>query len=392
VQALTFLPLVGMALLGRVPVVLVFVIAAIYWGSGLGTGPTWNTWIGIIIPAELRARFFGRRNRVCQIALLAGLLVGGGLLQAGRELGRPVAAFAVIFLIAAVARLVSVTFLAMQSEPHPLPNRFRSVGPLELVRRLRGGSDARLLLYLLAITFTSQFAAPFFTPYMLGELRFSYLEYTALSGTLFAAKILMFPVLGNFAHRFGAPRLLWLGGVGVIPLSALWLVSDSLGYLLGLQLLSGCAWAAYELATFLLIFDNIRESERTSVLTLHNLANAVMTVAGSTLGGMLLATLGQNHLAYATVFAVSAVARAATLLLLIRVAPVSLRALPAIIRALHVRPSAGFVDTPVVPSMMSRLVNAQRWAGPGRQDGRPERSGRPGVTRSKRRRMLARRR
>jgi len=353
VQSVSFIPLIVAALLGRAPIGPVFIIAALYWGSGMATGPAWNTWIGTIVPPELRARFFARRSYICQLTMLVGLLTGGGLLHLGQEIGQPVRTFAVIFLIAAAARSVSTVFLALQSEPRALPASFRSVSPIELARRLRTRRDVRLLLYLLMVTITTQLAGPFFTPYMLSELRFSYAEYMVLIGAAFAAKVLVLPRLGRVAHRYGAQRLLWFGGLAIVPLSALWLVSDRFAYLLGVQLLAGCAWAAYELATFLLIFETIDEDERTSLLTLFNLVNAVLIVGGSLLGGLLLKTLGQDHMAYATLFALSAVARGVTLLLLIRVAPVPFRVLPLVIRTLALRPAAGSLDAPIVASIPS---------------------------------------
>lgn len=351
VQTVSFVPLIAAALMGRISAALVFVIAAVYWGSGMATGPAWNTWIGMLVPGHLRARFFARRTRFCQVAVLVGLLSGGAILEAGRGWNSPVGAFAVIFVVAALGRAVSTFFLTRQSEPRGLPPDFRSVAPWELVRRLRGGGDARLLLYMLAITTTAQIAGPFFTPYMLGELQFSYHPYVILIGTSFLAKIALMPALGNFAHRFGPQRLLWLGGLGIVPLSALWLVSDQFAYLLGIQLLAGCAWGAYELATFLLIFENIREEERTSVLTIFNFMNALLMVAGSLIGGLLLSTLGQDRAAYATVFGVSAAARGVTILLLLRVAPVRFEILPLMIRTLAMRPSAGSLDAPIIASI-----------------------------------------
>ncbi|MDH5566151.1 MAG: hypothetical protein OEY15_05705, partial [Myxococcales bacterium] len=54
-QAASFLPLIGGALLGRVSYATVFLAAAAYWGFGMGTGPAWNTWVGAIVPPNMRA-------------------------------------------------------------------------------------------------------------------------------------------------------------------------------------------------------------------------------------------------------------------------------------------------------------------------------------------------
>jgi MFS family permease len=101
-------------------------------------------------------------------------------------------------------------------------------------------------------------------------------------------------------------------------LSAAWLISDSFGYLIALQLTVGVLWAAYELSTILLFFEAVADEERTSVLTAFNLANAAATVVGSLLGGLALTCFGKTPSTYLALFAVSSVARFAALLLLPR--------------------------------------------------------------------------
>ena len=351
VQSLSFVPLIAIAILGSAPVWLIFAIAAMYWGSALATGPAWNTWIGSIVPSELRARFFARRSRVSQAAVLGGLLAGGWLLQYAGATEKTVQTFAIVFLIAAVARAVSAVFLMRQSDPQPLPTTFRTVRTRELLSKLRNGDDGRLLLYLLTVTLMVNLASPFFTPFMLGELGHSYTEYMTLIGASYVAKIVALPLLGGIAHRLGPQRLLWIGGIGIVPLSALWCVSTDFAFLLVVQLAAGTLWGAYELATFLLVFEHIPEHERTSVLTLQNFANAMLIVVGSLAGGALLAALGQDRDAYNTVFLASAIARGLTLILMFRVAPIPIRVRPLALRTVAVRPSAGSLDAPIVASM-----------------------------------------
>jgi MFS family permease len=350
VQSVAFAPLIAAAILGRVPVALLFVVAAIYWGAGMATGPAWNTWIGTIIPPDVRAGFFARRSRLCQVALLLGLLAGGLVLQMGEARGVPLAAFTLLFIIAGVSRFASAIFLARHSEPVRLPENYR-VMPMAQVFRRGAGPHTRLLAYLLAVAIASNLASPFFTPFMLGPLGLSYVEYVTLIAAAFVAKIVVMPALGKFAQRFGADRLLWIGGIGIIPLAGLWVVSHSFTYLLVLQLVAGCAWGAYELATFLLVFETIRERERTSVLTAFNFANALAVVGGSLAGGALLAMLGAGESAYALVFAVSSVMRGLSLALLARLAPIPVKIVPIAIRALALRPSIGALDRPIVTSL-----------------------------------------
>ena len=351
-QALSFVPLIVAALAGAIPTLLIFLVATLYWGSGMGTGPAWNTWVGTIVPSRLRAGYFSRRTRITQIGVLGGLLLGGTVLQAGTEMGQRLHAFAVLFLGAAACRVASARLLAATSEPIPLPENYRRVPAAEVLGRLvRRSQEGRLLLYLLSVQTAVNLSAPYFTPYMLGQLRLSYVGYMVLVAASFGAKILMLPFLGALARRFGARHLLWVGGLGIIPLASLWIVSDWYPYLLGVQCVAGTAWGAYELATFLLVFETIREEERTSVLTTFNLANALAMVAGSLLGGWLLAHLGEHRSAYWGIFGLSSLARAATVLFLVRVPTPTLAAVPVAIRTVAVRPSAGSIDRPILPSI-----------------------------------------
>ncbi len=349
-QSLAFAPLIAAAIFGRVPVALLFIVAAIYWGAGMATGPAWNTWIGTIIPPDVRARFFARRSRLCQMALLLGLLSGGLVLQYGEARGLSIAAFTLLFAIAGLSRLVSAIFLTRHSEPVRLPPDYR-VMPMAQVFRRGAGPHTRLLAYLLSVAIAANLASPFFTPFMLGPLGLTYVQYMTLIAASFMAKIAMLPALGRLAQRFGADRLLWIGGIGIIPLAGVWVLSHSFWFLLAMQLIAGCAWAAYELATFLLVFETIPERERTSVLTAFNFANALAVVGGSLAGGALLAALGAGDQAYGVVFVVSSAARALSLVLLVRLAPIPVKVVPIAIRVLALRPSIGGVDRPIVTSL-----------------------------------------
>jgi MFS family permease len=161
------------------------------------------------------------------------------------------------------------------------------------------------------------------------------------------------PAFGRLAQRVGAQRLLWIGGLGIVPLSAFWLMSTSLPFLLATQVLAGMAWGAYELGTFLLLLDTIRDEERTSVLTTFNLVHAVAIVGGSLAGGLLLKLLAEQQAAYMLLFALSAMGRAATIPMLLKITGTT-RPLAAVgIRTLSVRPSAGSIDNPIVTSTQS---------------------------------------
>ena len=356
-QAASFLPLIAAAIAGRIHVVALFAIAALYWGTGMATGPAWNTWAGTLVPKRIRAHYFARRSRAAHMAVLAGLMIGGIGLQIGASHGKLLIAFAILFAIAGICRFISAGLLAGQSEPEPPDQDHREVPWRVLLGRLRHGHDGRLLIYMLAAQAAVQISGPYFTPYMLNQLKLSYVQYLLLIATSYSARILVLPALGGFVRKAGARRVLWLAGLGILPLSALWLVSSSVVYLFFVQLVAGAVWAAYELATFLLLFETIDEEERTSVLTTFNLANAIATVGGSALGGFLLSMMGTDRAAYLSIFAISSGARVLTLFLLARAARVlpvpEVLPEPILIptRVVAVRPNIGSIERPLMTSI-----------------------------------------
>ena len=327
-QAASFLPLAAIALAGHLPVLPVFAVAAWYFGSGMGTSPAWSAWVDALVPPRIRPRYFARRTRVGQFATLAGFVVAGVSLQAGAWANNRLTVFATLFLIAGLCRAASTWLLASQSEPAAGIGDERRVSLAEFFRRCQSSAEGRLLFYFLAVQAAAQIAGPYFTSYMLGPMQFSYARYVTLIAVCFTAKALALPALGTLAERVGTQRLLWLGGLGIVPVASLWVISNTFAFLVGVQILSGVSWAAYELAVFLLFFETIRPDERTGMLTSFNFANAVATACGALLGGALLALGGKSQSTYWLLFALSSTARALALLVLVRASILRLQQRP----------------------------------------------------------------
>ncbi len=351
-QALCFVPLILAALAGTISQPAVLMVASLYWATSLGTGPAWNTWQGTIIPRHIRAKFFARRAKLCQITTLIGFLIGGFALKVGQATGNDVPVFAALFATALVCRVISTTCLALQSEPYPIPPEMKFLSLGEQWHRFSRGSSGRLLVFAVVMQVGVFIAGPFFVPYMLKELKFQYHHYAVLIGMSYFAKFVTLPWWGRLAHITGAHRLLWIGAVGLVPLAAGWTISDNYYWLLVLQLIAGAAWAAYELALVLLFFETIPESERTSLLTLYNVANSLALAVGSLIGAAILNGLGVSANSYLWVFGASTAGRFVTLLLLRRIPTTSVESADVPIRPQSVRSSGESFDAPVLTGII----------------------------------------
>jgi MFS family permease len=153
----------------------------------------------------------------------------------------------------------------------------------------------------------------------------------------------------------GAHRLLWIGAVGIVPLAGGWCVTSNYYWLLALQVLAGSAWAAYELALVLLFFETIPESERTSLLTLYNVANSVALAGGSLIGAAILKGLGVSIVGYLWVFAASTILRAFALILLRRVPATVVLSDAVPVRPISVRASGESLDSPILSGLPDQV-------------------------------------
>jgi MFS family permease len=329
VQAMAFVPLALAAWHGSTTTWLVLAAAILYWSAGLASGPPWNTWMGNLIPGCIRPRYFARRTRMQQAAVLTGFLVSGLAIAYGASPKNALAGFALLFGLAVVSRLSSVACLARTSEPDPLPANIRSLRWLALLRRFSRGGEAQRLSYLSFVQAAAYFAGPYFAPFMLCVLKLSYGEYVVLISAAYVARVLSLPLWGGVAARFGTRRLLWIGGLGIVPSAGIWLFSDRFWYLILVQFFSGAVWAAYELAVSLISVNCVRAEERTSVLTVFNLATTAGMVAGSLLGGGVLIVFGESREIYYLLFAGSSLLRLGALYFLPRIPARLLERLPA---------------------------------------------------------------
>ena len=313
-QGLAFFPLMVAAVVGYISPVSLLLCASLYWAGGLAGGPAWNSWMEKLIPKQVRANYFAGRSRFAQIATACGFLGGGLMLQSSRNGGWETQAFALLFFVAWIARTYSVCMLAIHRSPQvPSERRLIAksiVSATDQPKKPKSEVTPRnLIIYLAMVQGMVQISGPFFTPYMLKHLQMSYMGFATLIATAFIAKIVALATWGKFAKRQGAQWLLLLGGVLIIPLSSLWIVSENFAWLMTVQALSGLAWAAYELGFFLMLFESVPVATRVRLLTIYNLANTSAWCGGALIGGTILSFIGPSSTAYFTLFAISTCGR-----------------------------------------------------------------------------------
>jgi MFS family permease len=356
-QALAFLPLIWVAYHGSVSGPVLLAIASFYWAAGLASGPAWNSWIERIIPKSMRANYFAKRTRASQLATLVGFVAGGLLLQYGRQSGWVLTAFAALFTTAFVARLISASLLAMHRVPtlnEIVTTRTNKSPALPAIAAPmnKAYSGKHLLIYLVLVQGMVQISGPYFTPYMLKHLNLSYAAFTGLIAVAFVAKVISLAAWGQLARRRGAGWLLTVGGTAIVPLSSLWIVSQSYYWLVFIQTINGVAWAAYELGLFLMFFEALPVERRVRMLTYYNMANTSAWCIGATVGACLLSYWGTTVEAYYMLFGLSAIGRIFAVFYLYATRPeLKVRVTQIGLRVLGIRPGGSPLESPILPSI-----------------------------------------
>lgn len=300
----------------HVPSYLLFSMAAIYWGAGFSAAPTWNNWIEKVIPAGRLTDFLATRSRIIQVAAFLAFLAGGLWLQEAQKSGDIRVGYQALFLAAALSRLTSMALLARQREEKgPRNPKGVRAKVREAMRTFGRRDESRFLLYLLGTQVMVQISGPYFTPFMLGYLKFSYSTYAILISANYAARIIAYPWVSRIVHRYGTDKSLRLGGFLIAASPLTWSLTTDV-FLLGLgQVFAGFAWALYELATTLIIFEKVPAEKRTSILSCYNFLNALAIVGGALIGGLVL-NVAPAELSYKLLFILSGAGRLSTLVFL----------------------------------------------------------------------------
>ena len=130
---------------------------------------------------------------------------------------------------------------------------------------------------------------------MLRDLKLSYLEFTALSGTSVFVQFLMLGTWGRIADVYGNRLVLIVTSFSLPIVPAVWILSDHFWALLVFQALSGLSWSGFTLATGNLLYEVVPRTRRAAYVAFHNVGTAAGVFAGAMLGAALGQALPQAH-------------------------------------------------------------------------------------------------
>ncbi len=189
-QALIFIPIVLSYFGGSQSVILLMLFVGLYWVFGMLLGPAWNSWMGDLTENRNRGEYFGTRSKVIALSSFIAFFISGSILDIFKRGSMGMfGGFATIFTLALVARLVSFVFLSRKYEPEYHGISEPEFGFRDFLRQERFSGFRVFAYYYGFMNFAVYLAVPFFVPYMLKDLRMSYLTFTAVQAIAVGSKV-----------------------------------------------------------------------------------------------------------------------------------------------------------------------------------------------------------
>ena len=298
IQALLWIPIALLPFVsgkGLFPVFLLIGLVALYHGANGTVVPVWNSLIGDLVPSEIRGQFFGNRNRLTGMSTFISLILAGIILDLFQREGIAEVGYLAIFGVAFFARLNSARWLAGYEDPELsiLPEQVFTFR--QFLRRSPHSNFAKFVFFVGGINLGVAFSAPYFALYMLRDLKFSYIEFTAVVAVSTITQFLTFRHWGALSDRFGNKKILSVCGWGVALVPILWLVSPFIGYLVLIQIFGGFVWAGFNLAAANFMFDAVSPAKRALCVSYQGLINGACVFTGSVAGAYTASLLPESY-------------------------------------------------------------------------------------------------
>ena len=326
-QALLWLPIVALpALLGGYAIPALLALLVLYHSANNLAAPQWTSIMRDLVSERRRGRYFAHRTRLMTITTFVSLVACGVILHELDTAGRTYLGFVVIFLVAFVARTISVYHLTFLHEMPPTTTA-PDMHIEHWWRTLLSTGAIGFSIYVALMNAAVGISSPFFTVYMLRDLKLSYFEFTMLQGASVLVQFLMLTTWGRIADIYGNRLILIVTSISLPIVPAIWLLSDNFWALVLFQALSGLSWSGFTLSAGNLLYELVPQTRRAAYVAFHNVGTAAGVFGGAMLGSLLQGVLPPRAVLFGTsgvvssllyIFVISGIVRAIVAALLAR--------------------------------------------------------------------------
>jgi MFS family permease len=273
---------------GSLAATILIIFFSIYATASWFVSPAWASWMKDLTEKTHIGKYFGKRNKICGVVGLIVILIAGIVLDKFKEMGYVFIGFALLFTVAAIGRAISRIYLSKQYEPKLKPKKDYYFSFWQFLKKSTTNNYGRFAIFIALFTFSVNISGPFFTPYMLNVLKLNYFTFTIINlviSTVFT--LLTMPFWGKFIDKYGCVRTMSVT-VWVLPLvPIMWLVSPSVYWLAFVQIISGIAWAGFNLASGTFTYQAVTKERMNLCIAYTSMINGIAVFLGAIVGGLI---------------------------------------------------------------------------------------------------------
>lgn len=246
--------------------------------------PAWWSLMSDTVDKDRYGEYFAWRSKVLGFISLVSSFLAGWFLSVIKN---KLSGFIILFFSAGIARLISGYFISKMEdiETKVLPEKVFSY--FEFIKRIRESNFVKYVIFVSLFNFAVFLSAPFFSVYMLRELKMSYLEYTIVTLSTALSGLLFLSFWGKTADKIGNVKVIKVSGLLICILPILWIFSKNFFYLILINSFAGYVWAGFNLSTVNFIFDVASQETRTRCVGYFNFTNGLFIFLGTLFSGWL---------------------------------------------------------------------------------------------------------
>ncbi|MBC8334393.1 MAG: MFS transporter [Anaerolineales bacterium] len=294
--AILLLAMVPLAISGKAAIYVVIALMVIMDGMGNLGLPAWISMTADIVPLSKRGRYFGTRNMAMGVSKILTTFIVGLLIT---RIGSPVG-FQWAMGLAFIFGMISTSYFSRINETEfaekkPFRGKTESYSIKALISTLRSDRNFTLFcIYTAVWTFSLSLAGPFFSVYMVQDLKATaaFVGVTSIVSAL--SSIPAQKLFGPLADKWGARKLILVTS-GIIPiLPLMWYFTSEPWHVFPINTIGGALWAGYGIATFNFLLSVSPAEQRARYTALYQISVASSAALGAALGGVVANYLGLN--------------------------------------------------------------------------------------------------
>lgn len=316
-EALTWIPIIILAILyykgimlNLLPIILLISYCLFIILANLST-PAWFSWMGDIVDAKYRGRWFSKRNLITGFISIIIALVSSIFLDYFKKNNLVMFGFITLFILAMISRIISWNILKTQYEPPQKTIERKRESFLKFLKNAPKNNFGKFVLFRSSLAFSAAICSPLLGVYLLRNLNLSYINYmiVIMGGTF--VSLFTLELWGKFADKYGNYKTIVISAVCIPILPILWILNKSTIYLVLIpSALEGIVWAGLLLAAGNFIYDHSSTEKRAQSISHYNMMWGIGVFLGASIGAILVEVIKTSLLEpVIIIFIISAVVR-----------------------------------------------------------------------------------